>query len=307
MPWQTSASEGCWPLYLDWCQATGRDPAHARLEEFFSQVPVGESTRTARQSAILARLGIEKPHKLDDRSTGPGPAWRSGQPWLGLHQALTQIPHTGWTSGLRGRRDAFLLVGISLGLTRTEAHRLTPETISTDPEQGLTIAERTVPTSDDPRSCPRCAVTRWLNTLGLYRKWGRAVVRAQLIRDKHAEQIHVCDQPVGEKEWRLFPVLLPGIDVHGWIDEYQGMSTRAVSAILAHRQAQSSSSLMPVAHAPAAHPVHYKSQRRDHGPGSFTRLDMLLDQMEEQAQAYLARIQRIEAEARETKRRASGA
>ena len=26
MPWQTSASEGCWPLYLDWCQATGRDP-----------------------------------------------------------------------------------------------------------------------------------------------------------------------------------------------------------------------------------------------------------------------------------------
>lgn len=305
MPWQTSASEGCWPLYLDWCQATGRDPAHARLEEFFDEVPVAVSTRAARQRAILARLGIEKPRQSQDPRTAPGPAWRSGQPWIGLHQALAQIPHTGWTSGLRGRRDAFLLVGVCLGLTRTEAHRLTPEMISTDGERGTVIAGRAVPTSEDPRSCPRCAATRWLNTLGLYRKWGRSMVRAQLIRDKHVSPVHVCDQPVGEKDWRLVPVLLPSIDKHGWIDEHQPISTRTVSTTLAHRQAQLPSSQWPVA--PAAAPrSHDKPRCRAHLPGSFARLDRLLDQMEDQAQAHLDRIQQVEAEARSVRRRASG-
>lgn len=309
MPSSTWDSDPAWQLYLDWCHATGRDSresTEADLERFFDEVPVADATRRARQRTIRRRLGFGLPPQQRLEAM-PGPAWRAGDDPGELAALLAGIPTAGWTSGLRGRRDAFLLVAVHHGLTRREAARLTSEKVSFD---GVPVlAGHAVGAADDSRCCPGCAVVRWLNALGLNRSWGRGVLRAALVRQKTAETGHVCDSEPQHHEWVYVPTLVPGIDKHGWIDEHRRLSRRTVSTILARRHAE------PRTGPPSE--VTGLSRGGDldaHGPrdcdpssetADLDRMTRLLDEMEERAAAHHELVRRLEAEAQTLRERAS--
>lgn len=297
MPPPTLASEHHWQIYRDWCLATGRD-ADTLHEEFFDQVPVAASTQAGRSRAIRTRLG--HPPRQAERSAmiGAQPAWRVADHWGSLPQSLAATPRSGWVSGLRGRRDAFLLTAAALGMTRNEVRLLTGEDISLGCRLALRGSE--VPMAQSHRCCARCAVISWLSTLDTYRKWGPGVVRAEIIRAKHAAAKHVCLDDPGQ-EWRLTPTLVPSIDKHGWVDEHRPLSVRTVSAVTARRQAEALT-------APQSDQIQrrvYRSELNVHRRRSLRELAQMLDEAEDLTEAHETMIRRVEQEAARLSRPAS--
>jgi hypothetical protein len=157
---------------------------------------------------------------------------------------IAACPTSGWPSGFHGRRVAFLIVLTKvLGYTTTQARQLRTGDIDPDPISspisihtavGPRIRGSAVPTSDDPRSCPACAVVRWLETLGAAEGLGRGSARMHL----HAAQPTTPTSPhnhtiTSPHRWRQATQLLPAIDRHGWIEDYRPMSTRSITTRLA--------------------------------------------------------------------------
>lgn len=298
MPPPTLASEHHWQIYRDWCLATGRD-ADTLHEEFFDQVPVADSTQAGRSRAIRTRLG--HPPRQAERSAmiGAQPAWRVADHWGSLPQSLAATPRSGWVSGLRGRRDAFVLTAAALGMTRNEVRLLTGEDISLGSRLALRGAE--VPMTQSQRCCPRCAVISWLSTLDTYRKWGPGVVRAEMIRTKHAPAEHVCLDDPGQ-EWRLTPALVPSVDKHGWVEEHHPLSARTVSAITARRQAEA----LTAPQSAQEHRRIYRSEVNVHRRRHLSELSEMLDEIEHLTEAHEEMIRRVEQETVRFGRAASG-
>ncbi len=146
----------------------------------------------------------------------------------------------GWPAGLTGRRDAFLIVLTeSLGYSNRAARGLSPADI-TEPTCGLggeslpCLQGQAVPGCGDPRSCPACAVVRWLDILGVADGLGRGSARTALTAaDAPTPASPHQHTGSGPARWRGAAVLLPAIDRHGWLDDYRPLSTCTIRARLA--------------------------------------------------------------------------
>ncbi len=146
----------------------------------------------------------------------------------------------GWPAGLTGRRDAFLIVLTEvLGYPHRAARGLRPADIiepATGPagEAVPWLAGRAVPGGGDPRSCPACAVARWLDILGMADGLGRGSARMALTAadapTTASPHQHTSNEPA---RWRAAAVLLPAIDRHGWLDDYRPITTRTIRTRLA--------------------------------------------------------------------------
>jgi hypothetical protein len=125
---------------------------------------------------------------------------------------------------------------------------------------------------EDPRACPGCAVARWLDILGVADGLGRGSARMALTAapapTASSPHQHTPPEPA---RWRGAPVLLPAIDRHGWLDDYQPMSTRTIRIRLA-RAAERAGADIPddQVQEPSA---------EDTGPLGSTRAELELDQV----------------------------
>lgn len=282
----TTATESPeWRLFADWCVATGQTAlptTPATISAFLAAVGGRPSTKQRRVRAIRrAHINATQPlHLPDPEQQRP---WRHGDHWLSLPDALAATPTIGWTAGLHGRRDAFLLVLASLGLTRGQIqHTVCADIAHTDT---LTVAGHDVVVDGQAASCPACAVTRWLRIAAHIRLGGRADAQQTLLTatDPHISGTHDCAAPL-PGDWDRTEQLIPAIDRRGWPDLYRPLSRRAVSAIVAARQGQ------PVP------PVTTTSPPADRTASPHSDLDMddLLDLLDEATSAADEALRRSE-------------
>jgi hypothetical protein len=135
---------------------------------------------------------------------------------------------------IRGRRDGWLIVLVGIvQLNRTEARQLEHDAVQLFPR--LTIKNVPIGRTDSAPECPACAVTRWLRIAGDASFGFRNEVRKTVSPTDVDESLHDCALGL-DGLWRQANTLLPSVDRHGWVS-VEPMSTRAVSATLAHRQA----------------------------------------------------------------------
>jgi hypothetical protein len=237
-----------WALFCDYTAAVGQPALPTTLKAltgFLTQVPAHGTTRGRRVAAIAAahrHAGYLFDHpthtrrSADQSNTRPDPG-----------AMIAACPTRGWPHGMSGRRDGFLIVLTAvLDLRHTHARRITSAdlTTRTHPETsdgsgthpsadgagvGWRVGGRIVPASDDPRGCPACAVARWLEILGIADGLGRGSAHMHLSA-AHAPTPHSAHRHTvaGPPRWRAAAQLLPAIDRHGWIDDYQPLSTRAI-------------------------------------------------------------------------------
>lgn len=224
-----------WNLFVDWCESMQLEAIPASMESisaFLQEFPAPLSTQTRRIKAIrrahneaTVPFYIARPDTLK--------VIRDGEKWANLSQAITQTPKLRYPIGLRGRRDAFLLVLIgTLEMTRKEAQSVQESDIVLFPE--LMIQGRPVLVSEPARSCPKCAITRWLRIVNLAAFGAKSDMRV-LLDPMTSLETHDCYTGL-TGEWRYAPILLPGIDKYGWINNTYPISLRSISAIVARCQ-----------------------------------------------------------------------
>jgi len=234
---------GEWGLFCDYAAATDQPPLPttvAALTGFLTAAPARPATLARRVRAIAAahrRAG----YLLARPDTGPAAPRlaserRRPEPGLMIAACATR----GWPAGLVGRRDAFLIVATEvLGYPHHAARQLHPTDL-TVPTTGAAdesvpwLQGQAVPGYGDPRSCPACAVVRWLDILGVADGLGRGSARMTLTAadapTPASPHQHIESGPA---RWRGAAVLLPAIDRHGWLDDYRPISIRAIRARLA--------------------------------------------------------------------------
>jgi hypothetical protein len=228
-----------WSLFCDYTAATGQPTLPTTvtaLTRFLAEVPARASTQARRIAAIAAA----------HRNTGhlpirPEPANQSPPELAGgptVTDLIMACPTRGWPHGFTGRRDAYLLVLVgALKLPHSQARLITPADLTTKTtgsatgaiSQQWSVRGREVRVTGDPRCCPTCVLVRWLEILGIADGLGRGSARmhlsaahATIATDPHRHAI--ADTP----RWRACAQLLPAIDRHGWIDDFQPLSLRAI-------------------------------------------------------------------------------
>jgi hypothetical protein len=154
---------------------------------------------------------------------------------VALGEVLSAIPKYRYPVGLRGRRDAFLIVLLGvLHLTREQARTITPADVVVT--SIIRIRSHVVPSSDDPAACAACAVTRWLRIVGPVWAGFRGDVIRLLDPTKGNLDRHDCEQPVAG-EWRRAEQLLLPLDVHGWARTGVALSGRSMTSLIPSRRA----------------------------------------------------------------------
>lgn len=195
-------------------------------------MPGAPSTHVRRLKVIRsihqeARLSLDIPTRAIPTAT------RIGGEWASIPLALAHTTKQRFPVGVRGRRDAFLLVLIgTLGLSRSEARSIHQSDIQLFPE--VTIRGVTIPKSEKARECPRCAVTRWLRIVNLAAFGARADLGVILDPTLNLD-IHDCLTGLNG-DWRYAPVLMASVDRHGWLDNTAPLSLRSISSIMARCQ-----------------------------------------------------------------------
>ncbi|KQO98725.1 hypothetical protein [Leifsonia sp. Leaf264] len=227
-----------WSLFRDWCEATDIDAVPAgrtAVAAFMATFPAAPSTWRRRIQAI--RGGLEEAgYSLDWAKPAVASVFREGERWATARQAIAQLPTVRFPTGLRGRRDAWLVLLVGeLGFTRREAQQITETDISLFPE--LTIRGRTVHRAEDPAECPRCAATRWLRVYGPA-AFGFSNETKEIL-NPWGETPGVHDCSVGlDGVWRVAetrsPVttMMPSVDVHGWLGTEAALSLTSISKIV---------------------------------------------------------------------------
>ncbi|WP_159573886.1 hypothetical protein [Curtobacterium sp. 18060] len=238
--------EAHWDRFVAWCTATGHEPlpaAPATVEEFLTRFPGSASTQRLRRRAIRA-------HHLASGFAGPLPTvparvWpRPDAPdHAAVGEVLAAIPKYRYPVGLRGRRDAFLVVLLGvLHLARGEAQAVTVDDVSVTSIVRLRGA--VVPSTDDPAACAACAVTRWLRIVVPVWTGFRGDVIRLLDPTKGNLDRHDCEQPV-PGEWRHAEQLLLPLDVHGWARSGVALSGRSMTSIIPSRHAAAAAGSTP--------------------------------------------------------------
>jgi len=275
-----------WGLFRDWCEAAGLPalPATAdTLAEFFREVPAAPATR-AKRLQVIRRVHRHTGHPLAlPDPTGPLP-WREGDGWLDLTQTLARCPTAGWTAGLAGRRDAYLaILAGTCRLTRATVRTVRLAEIHQGPVGTWTVRGIPLERAEEPEGCPACALARWLTVLILWEERGRASVRSALA-GHCPDGTHACTQASLHAGLPPTTVLLPGIDRHGWLTDWEPVSARTVSAILAHRQDAS----RPPLPEPHAGPDPDLEVREDYQRTSLDDLAGILEELDTRAAHALA-------------------
>lgn len=226
-----------WSLFDDWCMAADLQPLPAAAEtvaEFFREVPAAGTTRIRRLQAIR-RAHREAGLPLALPAHEQAIPWRSGKGWLELDDTLRRAPLKGWPNGLAARRDMFLVVLIGeCGYSREDARTVELGDVRQDRTGAWYIRGRRIPCTPEAGPCPSCAVARWMKVLEIWDSWGRYSVREHVAGYQPVDD-HECLDPVGH-EGIMAHTLLPGIDRHGWLADWEPMSARSISAVLAYRQ-----------------------------------------------------------------------
>lgn len=299
---------GEWGLFCDYTTATDQPTLPTTVDAltgFLSALPARPATLVRRVRAIAAahrRAG----YLLARPDTGPGaapmarPRRRGPDPGLMIAACATR----GWPCGFAGRRDAFLIVLTeTLGYPHRSARELRPSDIhlplgaGADDEARPVIAGQAVPTGDGPRTCPACAVVRWLQVLGIADGLGRGSARMALSAadapTAASAHQHIPSEPA---RWRGAAVLLPAIDRHGWHEDYRPMTTSAIRARLA-RVAERVTTADPLGETPGPPPAPARaaatgSQETRPVPELDEVLSML-DDLANDADALNTRIQTL--------------
>lgn len=226
-----------WKLYEDWCASWGLDTAPAdehTLLRFVHELPAAPVTVQNRLRAIRRELS-RRGYQMTAPPRPPAQTLiRTGEPYASTEEALAQLPRARRVAGLRGRRDAWLLILIGvLELTRRQCHDISAERI--DLSAGIRVHGRFIPTGNDTATCPACAVTRWLRVIGEYGVGFRTYAFQLLDPQVALTDAHDCEDPVGD-DWKTAPQLLPAIDQHGWVRDSAPLSMRSISAVSARVQ-----------------------------------------------------------------------
>lgn len=225
-----------WARFEAWCTASGRDALPATpetVEEFLALFPGSKTQQRIRRRAIAAQhLAAGEPSPIivppADR------VWKGAASVEDVERALAEIPKYRHPVGLRGRRDAFLVVLVGfLQLSRQEARSVTPGLI----ELGgiVKICGRVIPSNDDPITCLACAVTRWLRVVGNAYRGLRAETYRLLDATRADLDVHDCGQRL-EGPWRAAHELLLPLDTHGWARTGVPLSKRSITAIVPARR-----------------------------------------------------------------------
>lgn len=226
-----------WVLYQDWCAAAdlpSLPTTAAAIAQFLQDAPAAQSTQAKRVQAIR-RAHREAGAPLALPTHEPQTSWRVGRAWLDLPTTLNRIPLEGWPTGLVGRRDAFLAVLIgACGFSREEARTVAATDIEQDREANWRIRGHLLPRTVGAGPCPACAAARWMEILDLWDGWGRSSVRQHVAGYRRTDE-HACLGP-SPHQGLMLHTLLPGIDRHGWLADWEPMTARSISAVLAYRQ-----------------------------------------------------------------------
>lgn len=228
-----STARRAWALWVDWCDATGHDPTSPTpdaLKAFGAQVPgtrpglvPGEVDKHAGRAAMR-----------------PDPWAVAERAWVDLDSALARCAVFGWPYAVPGRRDAWLLV--STRLLRMPRHRAAGMRA-----RDLPAVIALLPQPRHGHTCSRCVAKRWLEVVDIQAAWSRVSVRAHVWRRPAQTwspplvgSALPCDGGCDglERLAQSLPghtVVVPAIDKHGWWNDWKPVSTRAVTAILAHR------------------------------------------------------------------------
>ncbi len=230
--------EAHWDRFVAWCSTTGHEPlpaAPATVEQFLARFPGGASTQRLRRRAIRAHhlaAGLEDPIPTLQARVWPR---QEAPDHATVETVLAAMPKYRYPIGLRGRRDAFLIVLLGvLRLTRQQAQAITADDVAVT--SIVRIRGTVVPSADDPAACAACAVTRWLRIVGPV--WGgfRGDVIGVLDPTKGNLGQHDCEQSL-PGQWRRAEQLLLPLDVHGWARTGVTLSSRSMTSIIPTRRA----------------------------------------------------------------------
>ncbi|KQR27134.1 hypothetical protein ASF75_14780 [Curtobacterium sp. Leaf154] len=227
-----------WGRFIAWCSATGHEPlpaAPSTVEQFLTRFPGAASTQRLRRRAIRAHhlaAGL-----ADPMPTVPARVWpRPEAPdRAAVGEVLAAIPKYRYPVGLRGRRDAFLIVLLGvLRLTRQQAQAVTADDVAVT--SIVRIRDTVIPSTDDPAACAACAVPRWLRIVGPAWTGFRGDVIGMLDPTKGNIDQHDCEQSL-PGQWRRAEQLLLPLDVHGWARTGVTLSGRSMTSIIPTRRA----------------------------------------------------------------------
>ncbi|WP_136642933.1 hypothetical protein [Subtercola vilae] len=166
--------------------------------------------------------------------------------------ALSQMPRYGAPqrhgtrhgSGLRGRRDACLIVLVGvLQLSRREARQISTTDVRIDTTLTgsiIRIGDLVVPRTDTPGSCPSCAITRWLRVTNAISIGHRGTALDLIDVTRKDETSHDCDRPFSIDmpggEGAIAGLLLLSLTHEGWTQPGVALSTRSISKIVHARR-----------------------------------------------------------------------
>lgn len=233
------ALEDQWDLFEDWCASWNRDPMATTAEivaQFLAAFSGALSTQGLRVRAIRRRYeqaGV--PLDLTGIGRKPSVLWRDEARFIGVGEAIGQLPAFRFPVGLRGRRDAFVLLLAEAGFTRRRIHDATPSQVTISTEEIL-VGEKQIQTSEDPGGCLRCAATRWLQILGPASAGDRAQVRDVLDVRNAVPGVHDCAARI-DRGWLRAEHLVVSLDTHGWVRPGTGLSVRSISALVSPHRA----------------------------------------------------------------------
>lgn len=234
-----------WDRFVDWCVAWNRTPLPAERDtvlEYLELFPGSPSTQRLRRQAIRAHH--ENARYPDPAAPSPEMrVWPVGDNVHHVERLLATIPKFRFPTGVRGRRDSFLIVLLGvLGFSRGQARALSAADI--DLGEQITIDGRVIRVGEDPAECCACAVTRWLRVVGPVWSGFRGEVLLLVDPTVGTLTTHDCGQPI-VGEWRRAEQLLLPLDVHGWARTGASLSGRAISSVVPARRAAAESDAPP--------------------------------------------------------------
>jgi len=225
-----------WELFTEWCASWDLGPLPAIpeiVERFLRDHPGAPSTRLQRIRAIRCHHeAAGYPFALAGTGLGPAVLWRQDETRLDVRAAMGQQPRYRFPVGVRGRRDAFLiLLAGELGMTRVQIHTLTPVSIRLDGD-ATWVGEKRLGWEPDPRRCPACVARRWLQVVTvLLVARDRSATRELLDIRTVTPGEHDCQKPV-EPGWEQVSHLVTAIDRWGWVPTDPSVSPRTVTTVI---------------------------------------------------------------------------
>ncbi|MGV9947032.1 hypothetical protein [Rhodococcus aetherivorans] len=228
-----------WALFADWCLATDHSPIPAYPETlalFVHEHPAAFGTQRRRLSAINAvhtRHGYPAPGRAEEvrRRLDIARATRHERLTQLLIKRAVELPHTGWPSGLFGRRDALLLALASTGMSFAGIARLRRRsiTIRNDTLVITTADGQRFRLPPDPETGDNPAVV-------IYQRWTQIQAFLDLYPGTHLLRHHFTDpvdlvaDPLDAEQGRQ-PLLCP-VDRWGHLPHGQSMTAQSVSALV---------------------------------------------------------------------------